>query len=88
MQFDITFRRHQDPKLYQATVEILLRSENLLKLVVRAGGKELFMDKYLYRKGNQWKLVTANFNFSGDNKRSAMLILEIQKAIDKVLEKM
>jgi hypothetical protein len=86
MQFDITFRRHQDPKLYRATVEILLHADNLLKMVVRAGGKELFMNKYLHRKGNQWKIITANFNFGSDSKRSAMMILDIQKAIDKVLE--
>jgi hypothetical protein len=88
MQFDITFKRHQDSQRYRATVEILLHNGTLLKLVVRAGGKELFMNKYLYRKSNQWKIVTVNFSFSGDSKRNAMMILEIQKEIDKVLEKM
>jgi predicted GTPase len=87
MSFTITFCRDKDPKLYRATVEILHYTDNLLKVLVKAGDKELYMDKYLYRKTNQWKIARMSFNFSGDSKRNAMLILEIQKQIDAALVK-
>jgi hypothetical protein len=87
MSFTITFTRDKDPKLYRATVDILHHTENLMKVVVKAGQKEMYMDKYLYRKTNQWKLSRMSFDFNGDSKRNAMLILEIQKQIDKALVK-
>jgi hypothetical protein len=87
MSFTITFTRDKDANLYQATVEILHHTGNLLKVLVKAGEKELYMDKYLYRKTNQWKIARMSFNFSGDSKRNAMLILEIQKQIDVALVK-
>ncbi len=87
MSFTITFTRDKDPLLYRATVDILHHTENLMKVVVKAGDKELYLDKYLYRKTNQWKIAKMSFNSSGESKRNAMLILEIQKQIDKALVK-
>jgi hypothetical protein len=87
MSFEIKFRRDKDPKIYRADVEIVASSENLLKVIVKAGDKELHMDKYLFRKTNQWKIARTNFSFSGDSKRNALLILAIQDEIDRALVK-
>jgi hypothetical protein len=83
--FTIKFKRAGNPRLYQATVTILHHGESLLKVVVKAGGKELYMDKYLSRKKFQWKLVSANFEFGDDTKGDAELILTLQKTIDESL---
>jgi hypothetical protein len=83
--FTIKFKRAGNPRLYQATVTILYHGESLLKVVVKAGGKELYMDKYLSRKKFQWKLVSANFEFGDDARRNAELILHFQNLIDEAL---
>lgn len=86
MSFEIKFRRDKDPLIYRAEVEIVSSTNNLLKVVVKAGAKELHMDKYLFRKTNQWKITKMAFNMSGDSKRNALLILAIQNEIDKALK--
>jgi hypothetical protein len=83
--FTIKFKRAGNPRLYQATVTILHHGESLLKVVVKAGGKELYMDKYLNRKKFQWKLISANFEFGDDTKGDAELILHLQNSIDEAL---
>ncbi len=82
MQFSITFQRRPKPQLYRAQVEILQQTDERIRLVVRAGGKELYMDKYPFKKNNQWEVVAINFTLGDDTQGDAMLILEIQKAID------
>lgn len=85
--FDIVFKRYQDPKPYRASVEIISRTANVLKVAVRAGGKQLLMEKYLFRKKNQWKVSGRDFSVGYDSKRSEMLLEEIQKKIDDFLGK-
>lgn len=85
MQFSITFQRRPKPQLYRAQVEILQQTDERIRLVVRAGGKELYMDKYPFKKNNQWDVVAVNFTLSDDTQGDTMLILEIQKAIDHEL---
>jgi hypothetical protein len=86
MSFTIKFRRDKDPVIYKAEVEIISSTSNLLKVVVKAGNKELHMEKYLFRKTNQWKIAKMDFVRSGDSKRNAMLVLAIQTEIDKALK--
>lgn len=86
MQFSITFKRRPKPQLYRAQVEILQQTDERIRLVVRAGGKELYMDKYPFKKHNQWEVVAINFNLGNDDPQGdAMLILDIQRAIDHEL---
>lgn len=84
MQFNITFKRPPKPQLYRAQVEILQQTDERIRLVVKAGGKELYMDKYPFKKSNQWHVVSLNFTLGEDTQGDAMLILEIQNAIDYV----
>ena len=54
-----------------------------MKVIVRANDKTIEMEKYLFRKGNQWKVVRYNFKISNDNKVTDKLISDLQKEIDK-----
>lgn len=84
--FEIFFRKMHVNKNYRAHVHISSHSDNILRLTVTAGAKELLLEKYLFRKTNKWKIKGANFDITGANtKDSAMLIMAIQDAIDKEL---
>lgn len=85
MHFYITFKRPPKPQLYRAKVEILQQTDERIRLVVKAGSKELYMDKYPFKKSSPWQIVTTNFTFGDDTQGDAMLVWEIQKAIDEVL---
>ena len=87
--FIIHFRKWYDIKTYRATVEITYHTDNLIRFTIKAGEKELYMEKLLFRKTNQWKIKSASFNLSGKNtKDSATLIINIQNAIDRQLKNM
>lgn len=85
MQFYITFKRRPKPQLYRAQVEILQQTDERIRLVVRAGGKELYMDKYPFKKNDPWDIVAFNFTLGNDKQGDAMLIFDIQNAIDQEL---
>jgi hypothetical protein len=85
--FDIYFSVLKDNRRYHAKVEITSRSENIIRFTIRAGTKEMKMEKYLFRKTSQWKLGTFNFIMGKNIKSNAMLIFDIQNAIDAYLKK-
>jgi hypothetical protein len=85
--FDIYFTVKKDNRRYHATVEITSRSENIIRFTIRAGAKEMKMEKYLFRKNGQWKLGSFNFTMGKNTESNAMLIFDIQKAIDEWLKK-
>lgn len=80
--FQIKFQKMYDRRVYTATVEIIYRTDNVIRFNIRAGEKEVYMEKWLFRKSNQWKITGTNFKWGNDTKSQAMLILSIQKEID------
>lgn len=86
--FDIQFQKRGNRNVYRAKVEITYKSENLLRLTISASGKVIEMEKHLYRKSNQWKLIKTNFNILSNSQNSAELILSIQNAIDYRLKEL
>jgi hypothetical protein len=86
--FEIQFKRDFDRTVYRARVEITDRTENVIRVTVKAGGKELQMEKWLFRKSNQWKIKRMSFEMKGNTKENAKLIMDIQNEIDFQLKKM
>ncbi len=86
--FEIRFRRDYDRSDYRARVEITGRSENIIRLTVKAGEKEMQMEKWLFRKTNQWKIKRMSFEMKGNTKANAKLIMDIQNEIDFQLKKL
>jgi len=88
MSFEIRFKRDFDRNNYRATVEITDRSEKIIRVIVKAGGKEIQMEKWLFRKTNQWKIKRMSFEMKGNTKANARLIMDIQNEIDFLLKKL
>lgn len=86
--FEIRFRRDYDRSIYRAHVEITSRTENIIRLTLKAGNKEIQMEKWLFRKTNQWKIKRMSFEMKGNTKANAKLIMDIQNEIDFQLKKL
>ena len=86
--FEIRFSRDYDRSVYRAKVEITSRSENIIRITVKAGAKEIQMEKWLFRKTNQWKIKRMSFEMKGNTKDNAKLIMDIQNEIDFQLKKL
>jgi hypothetical protein len=86
--FEIRPKRFYDRTVYRATVEITNRSESVVRFTIRAGEKEIQMEKLLFRKTNQWKIKGMSFTMKGDPKVNARLIMDIQDAIDYQMKKL
>lgn len=86
--FEIRFKRDYDRNQYRAKVEITDRSENIIRITLKAGGKEMQMEKWLFRKTNQWKIKRMSFEMQGNTKANAKLIMNIQNEIDFQLKKL
>jgi CHAT domain-containing protein len=87
IEFTIYFSRERDPRRYRARVKVLFRTENVIRYSVRAGEKEIEMEKFLYRKSNQWKVEQMNFIRLGHTKTYEKMISDIQAAIDEEMKK-
>jgi hypothetical protein len=87
IEFTIYFRRERDPRQYRAQVKVVYRTENVVKYSIRAGEKEIEMEKYLYRKSNQWKVEQMNFIRLGHTRIYEKMISDIQAAIDEEMKK-
>lgn len=85
--FQITFSKPNDKRLFRATVEITHRTSHVLKFKIKASTKELSMERYLFRKGDLWKVTGKNFEMFPGDRKSQALIENIQKAIDHELKK-
>lgn len=85
--FDIYFTTSKNRNRYRAKVTITDHTENIMRFTISAGGKEIKMEKWLFRKTNQWKLIRTNFVMDKNTKANALLVLDIQNAIDAELKK-
>jgi hypothetical protein len=85
--FEIRFKRDFDRTIYRARVEITDRTDKIIRLTLKAGGKEIQMEKWLFRKTNQWKIKRMSFEMRGNTRANAKLIMDIQNEIDFQLKK-
>lgn len=87
IEFTILFNRERDPRKYRAKVKVVFRTANVIRYSIRAGMKEIEMEKYLYRKSNQWKVEQMNFIRQGHTRVYDKMITDIQSAIDEEMKK-
>lgn len=87
LEFFIFFTRERDPRRYRAKVKVLFRTDNVIRYSIRAGEKEMEMEKFLYRKTNQWKVEQMNFIRQGHTRTYEKMISDIQSAIDEEMKK-
>jgi len=86
LEFFIFFTREQDHRRYRAKVKVLFRTENVIRYSIRAGEKEMEMEKFLYRKANKWKVEQMNFIRQGHTRTYEKMIRDIQLAIDEEMK--
>jgi hypothetical protein len=68
--------------IYRIQVEIIHRSEQVMRFRIFAGSKSMIMEKLLLKNKSDWKIKETNFKFKGKPKETAMTIMEIQDAIE------
>ena len=84
--FDIIITKHGEPtRKYKMQVEIIRRSEQVMRFRIFAGAKSITMEKLLLKHRGQWKIKETNFKLDGDPKNIAEMILEIQNEIEYYL---
>ena len=81
--FYITFRKDYDPKLYRGKVEVILKNELKIHFRITGGQKEMLLEKVLFRKGNRWSVLSANFQLFSNSSVKDKMLQDIFKAIDE-----
>ena len=81
--FEIKLAKYGEKKaVYKMQVEIIHRSEQVIRFLISAGGKTMTMEKLLLKNKGQWKIRETNFKMKGDPKDIAMSVMNIQDAIE------
>ena len=84
-EFIVSLKIPYSAKNIEVSVIVTFRSNVIIKLNVTAEGKTAQMEKYLFRKANQWKVVShdpAIFTGAWDKKA---LFEELQLVMDNKL---
>jgi hypothetical protein len=82
--FVIKLVKYPDGKktIYKMQVEIIHRSEQVIRFCITAGAKKIIMEKLLLKHKGQWKIKEANFILKGNPKEIAMNVMEMQDEIE------
>jgi hypothetical protein len=83
--FEIIIRVYGSNTKYRMQVEVIYRSDQVVRFKVSAGERFVIMEKILVRKTNNWKMKESSFIMSGDPKNAAQAILTIQNELDDYL---
>jgi hypothetical protein len=67
---------------YRMQVEIIHRSDQVIRFRITGGKKTMTMEKLLLKHKGQWKIKDMNFQFTGDPRDIAVTIKEIQDKIE------
>lgn len=87
-EFDIYFKKWYDNRTYRAKVILTYMTENVQRFTITAGEKRLLMEKHLFKKSGQWKVSRFDFTLKGNTKDNAVLLMNIQDAIDREMNKL
>jgi hypothetical protein len=68
--------------IYRIQVEIIHRSEQVMRFRIFAGHKSMIMEKLLLKNKGQWKIKETNFKLTGNPKEIAQTVLEMQDTIE------
>lgn len=66
-------------------VEIIHRSEQVIRFRIFAGTKTMTMEKLLLKHKGQWKIRDMNFKMTGDTKQIAKTVMDMQDEIEYYL---
>ena len=80
--FEITFRPYWKDAKYKMQVEIIHRSEQVIRFKITGGSKTMIMEKLLLKHKGQWKIKEMNFQLTSDPKVLAKTIMELQDEIE------
>jgi hypothetical protein len=80
--FEIEFRPYWKDTKYRMQVEIIDRSEQVIRFKITGGDKTMTMEKQLLKHKGQWKIKEMNFQLKGDPKVIAKTIDEIRNEIE------
>lgn len=85
--FEIKLVKYEDGKkrAYKMQVEVIHRSEQVIRFRIFAGTKSMLMEKLLLKHKGQWKIRDMNFKMTGNPKEIAMTIMAMQDQIENNL---
>ena len=68
--------------VYKMQVEIIHRSEQVIRFRISAGTKSMTMEKLLLKNKGQWKIRETNFEITGNPGEIAMTVMAMQDEIE------
>ena len=81
--FEIKLVKYGGKKtIYKMQVEIIHRSEQVIRFRISAGNKTMTMEKLLLKNKGQWKIRETNFEIKGNPREIAMAVMEMQDEIE------
>ncbi|MES1214040.1 MAG: hypothetical protein ABUT20_00875 [Bacteroidota bacterium] len=87
-KFELIFTPYRLQKKYRMQVEVIHRSDRIIRFKLTGGDKYIVMEKLLGKKTGNWKLGETNFEFSNKTvKQTSYTIFELQNILDNYLNK-
>lgn len=86
--FEIRLYLIGHPKKYRIKVDVISKSDRILRFKVTGGNKSFELEKLLFRKSNQWKIRSNSFtNVQKKNPKEIEVgVKAISEAIDRHLK--
>jgi hypothetical protein len=85
--FEIFFRESPKAKTFRMQVEIIYKSEQVMRFKVSGGRRSILMEKLLTKKTRQWKIIEADIDPGKSIEKMAYSLMCIQNEIDEYLKK-
>lgn len=86
--FEIIYQPFFGDGKYRMQVEVLYKSEQVVRFRVHAGEKYIMMEKHLLKKSGQWKVPESNIDFVANGiEKSTYALFEIQEKLDEYLNR-
>ena len=86
--FEIMFRPHAEEGKYRMKVDVLYKSDQVIRFRVHAGDKYINMEKRILNKSGKWKVTDTNIDMvAGGIAKSTYTLFEIQERLDAYINK-
>ncbi|TAL43558.1 MAG: hypothetical protein EPN92_10040 [Chitinophagaceae bacterium] len=87
-KFELIFKPYRHDKKFKMQVEVIHRSEQVLRFKITGGDKYIIMEKLLFKKTGNWKISDTNTNLlSGSLEQTSYTIFELQQQLDAYINK-
>jgi len=84
--FQLVYTPFKSKNAVRMQVEIYHKSDKVMRFKVAGGDKVIKMEKLLFKKTGNWKILETNFEMSGDVEKVSYGIYELQERIDGYIE--